>query len=519
VEKISNPFKNLEHDLPAGLVVFLVALPLCLGISLASGAPMFSGIVAGVVGGIIVGSISGSNLSVSGPAAGLTTIVISSIETLGSFEIFLYAVIIAGFFQVLLGFIKAGSIGNFFPYSVIKGMLAAIGIILILKQIPHALGYDRDFEGDESFTQADGENTFTEIWNSLDYVTPGAILICLVSLCIIILWESNSFKKKKILTYIPAPLVVVIVGVVFNSLAVEYFNYWAISTDHLVSIPVANSAFEFFAQLPVPDLSQFGNGKVYVVAFTIAIVASLETLLSIEAADKLDPYKRKTPLNKELKAQGIGNMASGLLGGLPITAVIVRSSANVSSGAKTKAATVAHGLLLLVAVVAIPQILNLIPLATLAAILLMTGYKLAKPSIFKQMYAKGWGQFLPFIITLLAIIFTDLLVGIGIGLVIGLYFVLRTNFHEAISVTHDNGNYLLRLHKDVSFLNKSVLRNALEKIPANAVVIIDGGQTQFIDTDIIETIEEYEQNAASRNITVEIKRSFSAHHSFFRRNN
>jgi MFS superfamily sulfate permease-like transporter len=515
---ISNPLKNLGYDLPSSLVVFLVALPLCLGIALASGAPIFAGIIAGVVGGIVIGSLSGANLSVSGPAAGLTTIVISSIESLGSFDAFLCAVVLAGIFQVILGFLKAGAIGNFFPSAVIKGMLAAIGIILILKQIPHAFGYDRDFEGDESFTQADGENTFSEILQAWDYLTPGALLICFLSLLLIMFWESSRIKNHRFLRFIPAPLLVVALGILLNSLFVYAAPNLIIGSEHLVNIQVSGSAASFLSQLNLPDFSQLYNTNIYVVAITIAIVASLETLLSIEAGDKLDPFKRKTPLNRELKAQGIGNVVSGLLGGLPITSVIVRSSANIASGARTKASTISHGVLLLLAVSSIPSLLNLIPLASLASILILTGYKLAKPSIFKTMYRNGLSQFLPFVVTILAIIFTDLLIGIGIGLAVGLFFVLRSNFHEAISITEDKGNYLLRLNKDVSFLNKSLLRTYLDKVPNGATLIIDGGHSRFVDHDIIETIEDFMLNALNKDINVEIKKSFSASNDFFKKN-
>ncbi len=517
MNRISNPFKNLGYDLPSSLVVFLVALPLCLGIALASGAPIFAGIIAGVVGGIVIGSLSGSNLSVSGPAAGLTTIVVSSIESLGSFDVFLCAVVLAGVFQILLGFVKAGAIGNFFPSAVIKGMLAAIGLILILKQIPHAFGYDRDFEGDESFTQADGENTFSEILQAWDYLTPGALLICFLSLLLIMFWESDRVKNHPFLRFIPAPLLVVAIGISLNALFVYAAPGLAVGSEHLVNIQVSGSAASFVSQLNLPNFSQLGNSNIYVVAVTIAIVASLETLLSIEATDKLDPFKRKTPLNRELKTQGVGNIVSGLLGGLPVTSVIVRSSANIASGARTKASTISHGILLLISVMTIPALLNLIPLASLASILLMTGYKLAKPSIFKTMFKNGLSQFLPFVITILAIIFTDLLIGIGIGLVVGLYFVLRSNFHEAISITEDNGNYLLRLNKDVSFLNKSLLRRSLDSVPNGATLIIDGGQSRFIDHDIIETIEDFMLNALNKDIDVEIKKSFSSSNDFFKR--
>ncbi|HEY0655701.1 MAG TPA: SulP family inorganic anion transporter [Chryseosolibacter sp.] len=514
MRSVSNPLGNLNYDLPSSVVVFLVAIPLCLGIALASGAPMLSGLIAGIVGGIVVGSFSGSNLSVSGPAAGLTTIVLSAISQLGSYEAFLCAVVLGGFFQILLGLFKAGTIGHFFPVAVIKGMLSAIGLILILKQIPHALGYDKDFEGDEAFFQADGENTFSEIVNALNYFSGGAIIISLLSVLILISWDRPSIKNHKILKYVPGPLLVVLFGILMNALYNAVVPVLAISEEHLVTLP---NAAAFFEQMTFPDFSQFGNINVYIIAVTLALVASLESLLSIEAADKLDEFKRITPLNRELRAQGIGNMVSGLLGGLPVTAVIVRSSANINAGARTKASTITHGLLLLTAVMAIPHLLSLIPFSALAAILIVTGYKLTKPSLYRDTFRKGWDQFLPFVITIAAIILTNLLVGIAIGIAVGLFFVLKTNFHEAISIIKDGNHYLLRLNKDVTFLNKALLRKTFEHIPDNTTLIIDGGSSMFIDNDIIETIDDFVLNAPSRNIKVEIKKSYSSPNQFFRK--
>jgi len=517
MRNVSNPLGNLSHDIPASIVVFLVALPLCLGIALASGAPMFAGIIAGIVGGLVIGSLSGSNVSVSGPAAGLTTIVIAAIHDLGSFQVFLCAVVLGGAIQIGLGFLKAGSIGHFFPSSVIKGMLAAIGIILILKQIPHALGYDRDFEGDESFMQSDGQNTFTEILNAWEYVTPGAILICLVSLAIIMLWERPALKKYAFFQWVPSPLVVVLVGISANLFFEHSVPFLDIPAEHLVAIQASTGVSDFLGQLTLPDFSALNNSKVYFTAITLALVASLESLLSLEAADKMDPFKRTTPPNRELKAQGIGNMISGLLGGLPITAVIVRSSANISSGGRSRASTIMHGMWLLLAVILIPRFLNLIPLACLAAILIMTGFKLTKPALYVSMFRKGVSQYLPFIVTVAAILFTNLLIGIFIGIVVGVFFVLRSNFQEALSLVKHGENYLLRMHKDVSFLNKALLRQTFEKIPRNTNLIIDGGDSQFIDADIIETIEDFMLNAPSRHIQVEIKKSYASLNDFFRK--
>lgn len=499
--------KYLKNDLPAGIVVFLVALPLCLGIALASGAPLFSGLVAGIVGGIVVGLVSGSQLSVSGPAAGLTVIVLGAIESLGSFEAFLLAVILAGVIQMVLGFLRAGIIGHFFPASVIKGMLSAIGLILILKQIPHALGDDRDYEGDDSFFQPDGENTFTEIILAVQNIELSAFVISMICLAILIFWESSFMKKQNWTKIIPGPLVAVVAGISINLLYKTQLPSFYLTGVHMVELPVAGSVEGFLSSLTFADWSAFSNPQVFIVAVTIAIVASLETLLSLDAVDKLDPYKRIAPQSRELKAQGLGNIVSGLLGGLPVTAVIVRSSANVTSGARTKVSAVFHGILLVLAVVFFPQIMNLIPLSALAAILLVVGYKLTKPSLYIQIYKKGLNQFIPYTVTILAILLTDLLVGISIGMVVGLFFVIKSNFQEAILITRDGNNFLLKFNKDVTFLNKAVLRHRLESIPENAYVIVDGSKASFIDQDILETIADFQDYARYKKITVEIKKS------------
>jgi len=505
-----SPLKNLRHDLPASIVVFLVALPLCLGVALASGAPLFSGVIAGVVGGIVVGLFTGSALSVSGPAAGLTTIVLASIGTMGGFESFLVTVVLAGIIQVTLGFLRAGSIGNYFPSAVIKGMLAAIGIILILKQIPHAVGFDRDFEGDESFTQRDGENTFTELVQALGLIHPGAIIVCAVSLFILIVWDKPLMKRLKIAGFLPAPLIVVLAGLGLNVLFQRSFPQWEILTEHLVSLPVSADIGSFLGHFTFPDFSAITKSQTWVVAFTIAIVASLESLLSIDAVDKLDPYKRTSPLNKELKAQGLANIVSGLIGGLPVTAVIVRSTANMSAGAKTKTSSIVHGFLLLFTAFLIPSFLNLIPLASLAAILLVVGFKLASPSLIKGMYKKGWDQFIPFAVTIIAILLTDLLKGISIGILVGLFFVLKTNFRRSVISANDKDNYLIRLTGDVTFLNKALLRQTLRDIPNGSSVVIDGTRPTFIDQDIVETISDFRDAAANRQIKVELKQSSTA---------
>ncbi|MCB0597643.1 MAG: SulP family inorganic anion transporter [Lewinellaceae bacterium] len=504
----SNLFSNLKYDLPASLVVFLVALPLCLGIALASGAPLFSGIIAGIVGGIVVGFASGSQIGVSGPAAGLAVIVLSAIQELGAFEIFLLAVVISGFIQMLLGFAKAGIIGYYFPSSVIKGMLSGIGIIIILKQIPHALGYDKDYEGNLSFVQPDGHNTFSELYYMLDFVSPGAILIALLSLAILILWEQPFIKKRSIFQIIQGPLVVVVAGIFLN-LLFQSMPQLALRPDQIVSIPVAESLSGFFGLFTLPDFSQVGNPQIYVVAITIAIVASLETLLCVEATDKLDPQKRVTPTNRELKAQGLGNILSGLVGGLPVTQVIVRSSANIQSGGRSKASAIIHGFILLVAAMAIPHVLNLIPLSSLAAVLFLVGYKLAKPALFKKMYQQGKAQFVPFIVTILAIVFTDLLVGIGLGLVVAIFYVLYNNYKKPYFFypeKHEEGAPIrFELAEDVTFLNKASILQTLNHLPENSKVIIDATNTVNIDLDVIEIIEDFRQSAHYKNIELEVQ--------------
>ena len=498
---------DLQANLPASVVVFLVALPLCLGIALGSKAPLFSGIIAGIVGGIVIGTISQSPLSVSGPAAGLTAIVAAAILKLPSFEAFLAAVVIAGAIQVFLGFIKAGMLGDFVPNSVIKGMLAAIGIILILKQLPHLVGYDKDFLGDESFIQVDQQNTFSEIFNSLNYLSAGATSIGIISMVILIIFETKKIKTNSVLKQIPGPLVVVLSGIGLNAFFKSGMTAFEIKKEHLVNLPVAERIGDFLEFFTFPDFQSLSNPLVWTTALTIAIVASLETLLSIEAIDKLDPYKRVTPTNLELKAQGIGNIVSGFLGGLPMTSVIVRSSANVNAGGKSKQSTIIHAILLLVSVIFIPGLLNMIPLAALAAILIYTGYKLSKYSLFNEFYKKGANQFIPFLVTIIAILLTDLLLGILIGIGIALMFMIWSNFRSSVMVVNDKNNYLFRFRKDVSFLNKPIVKRKLEEVPADSYVMIDTSRADFIDKDIIDVINEFRQHASLKNIIVEIKKN------------
>jgi len=502
-------FNYLKYDLPAGLVVFLVALPLCLGIALASGAPLFSGIIAGIVGGIVVGIISGSAIGVSGPAAGLTVIVLTAISNLGSYETFLLAVVLAGVLQIILGLIKAGIIGYYFPSSVIKGMLAAIGLTLILKQIPHALGFDKDLIGDESFWQQDKHNTFSEIYYAIKYHSNGAIFISIVSIAILALFDTAFMKKITLFRFVPGALIVVILSIVINGLFNSTLPEWALEDEHLVKLPVANSANEFFSFFTFPDWSAFNNPKVYITAATIAIVASLESLLCVEATDKLDPEKRNTPTNRELIAQGSGNIISGLIGGLPLTQVIVRSSANLNSGGKTKLSAIFHGVLLLVCAISIPWLLNKIPLASLAAILLLVGYKLSKISLYKEMFKLGWEQFIPFIVTIAAILLTDLLKGIGIGMAVAVFYILRSNYRTSYFL-HKNkieeGKQIrIELSEEVTFLNKASIQLMLEELPENSSVLIDGSRSINIDYDVIEIIHNFKQSAETKNIKLELK--------------
>lgn len=492
---------NLKYDLPSGLVVFLIALPLCLGVALASGAPLFSGMIAGIIGGVVIGALSGSHTSVSGPAAGLTAVVLVSIQQLGSFEIFLLAVVVAGVFQLALGFAKAGMIANYFPSNVIKGMLTGIGIIIILKQIPHALGYDKDAEGDFSFFEQSGSNTFLTIWDTLTlYIHPGATAVALISVGIMLLWERPAVKSK--LGFIPGALVAVVVSVLVNQVFSSLGEPWAILPEHLVNIPVASDASAFLAQFTFPDFSQISNPKVYSVALTICIVASIETLLCLEAVDKIDPYLRTSNPNRELKAQGIGNMLSGLIGGIPITSVIVRSSANVNANARTKASAIYHGMFLLVCVALIPAILNMIPLAALAAVLILTGYKLAKISIFKESWNNGKYQWWPFIITVFAVVFTDLLTGVGIGLVASAIAILRGNMRNAYyfhkEEYHEGDIIKIKLSQEVSFLNKAAIKQTLENLPENSKVVIDATDTAYIDFDVLESIREFDKEKAPK---------------------
>jgi len=503
---MSNRSTYFKTDILSGAVVFLVALPLCLGIALASGAPLFAGIISGIIGGIVVGILSKSQLSVSGPAAGLTAIILAAIGTLGSYQTFLVAVVLAGVIQILLGLVKAGTISNYFPSNVIEGMLTAIGVIIILKQLPHAIGYDVDNEGDFFFIEKNtGHNTLSALIDAVNFAHLGAIVITLVSLAILIAFNQVAFLKK--LKALPGALVVVVVGVLINELFKASGSSLAISQDHLVSLPVPKSLNDFVGQFSLPNFAEIARPDVWVVALTIAVVASIETLLCIEASDKLDPLKRYTDTNRELLAQGTGNILSGLLGGLPMTSVIVRTSANITSGGLTKTATIAHGILLLLAVVSIPAILNKIPLACLAAVLLMIGYKLASPTVFKHMWKSGKYQFIPFVITVVAVVFTDLLEGVAIGLVVSIFFILRANLKLAYFFKkeeyHEGEVITMKLAQEVSFLNKAAIKQTLNHLPKGSKVVIDATDTFYIDHDVVQLVKDF-LNIGSKDKNIQV---------------
>ncbi len=501
---------EFRRDIVAGLVVFLVALPLCLGVALASNAPPFAGLVAGIIGGILVGFASGSQTSVSGPAAGLAAVVAAQILSLGSFEAFLLAVMLAGFIQIGLGYLRMGFIAAFFPSSVIKGLLAAIGVLLILKQIPHVVGRDTDPVGEMAFQQPDKENTFSELLNTFDDlwqgdVAYGTVTIGISSLLLLYVW--GKWKRLKH-SPVPSSLVVVLFGVGAN-LLLRHFGIWVIEPSHLVQVDIANSPTEFFQLFKTPDFSQWSNRAIYIAAITIAIVASLETLLNLEAVDKIDPLQRTSPPNRELIAQGLGNIVAGLIGGLPVTSVIVRSSVNINAGNKSKASAIIHGALLLICVALLPHWLNLIPKSCLAAILIFTGYKLASPKLIREMTKAGYPQFVPFLVTVLAIVFTDLLIGVIIGLAISVGFILQSNFRRPIRCVvekHLNNEVVrIELANTVSFLNRAALDRALNDVPSGGHVLIDAETTDYIDPDVLALIRDYTNVAApTRSIAVSL---------------
>ena len=507
-------FSTIGQDAPAGLVVFLVALPLCLGISLASGAPLLAGVIAGIVGGLVVSVLSGSAMSVSGPAAGLTVVVLSAISSLGSWPAVLAATAVAGVIQMGLGLARAGIIALYFPAAVIRGMLAAIGIILILKQIPHFLGADTDYFEDMDFLQFNGQNTFTAIVAAARALSPGSVLVGMSSLALLLLWNTALIRRQSWARLVPGALVAVVIAVGLNQLLKTFVPDLQVLPRHLVKLPVLSSLGQLVGVITFPDFSALRNPATYGVAFTIATVASLETLLSVEAVDNLDPQKRHTPTNRELLAQGVGNLVSGLLGGLPLTAVIVRSSANVAAGAKSKLSAFIHGLLLLISLLFLGAVLNLIPLSALAAVLLLVGYKLTMPMLYRKQWRLGREQFIPFIITIMAVLFTDLLKGVSIGLVLGFFFILRDNAKAGSYLRRDElednaGNpdvpLYLRLPEHVSFLNKASIVTTLEQLPPNSRVILDGSRSDVIDHDVLEAIEAFRQAALARGIELELR--------------
>ena len=501
-------FKTLKSDLPASVVVFFVALPLCLGIALASGAPLFSGVIAGIIGGVVVGALSGSKIGVSGPAAGLAAIVLTAIGTLGGYENFLVAVVLGGVIQLLFGVLKAGIIGYYFPSSVIKGMLTGIGIIIILKQIPHFFGYDAEPEGADSFLETSGENSFSAIWHVFDNLIIGSMVAGFIALAILLIWSNVLAKKGKFFQVIQGPLVAVVVGIIFY-VVTQSNEVLAISKTHLVSVPVPDDFESFIGQFRFPNFSAITNPEVWVIAFTIALVASLETLLCVEASDKLDPNKNVTPTNRELLAQGAGNILSGLVGGLPITQVIVRSSANIQSGGKSKLSAILHGFLLLISVVLIPGLLNKIPLSVLAAILLIVGYKLAKPSLFIKMYKLGWKQSVPFFVTVIGIVFTDLLVGIGLGLAVGIVVILLKSYQNSHFLhieDNSNGKHRIKMElaEEVTFFNKGAILKELDSLPRDTYLEFDVRKTRYLDYDIVEILEDFAFKAKERNIDINL---------------
>ena len=502
--------QDLRHDLPASVVVFFVAVPLCLGIALASGAPLFSGLIAGIIGVVVVGALSGSSLGVSGPAAGLAVIVLESISRLGSFETFLLAVVIAGGLQIALGFARAGEVGYFFPSAVIKGMLSGIGLLIIFKQIPHAFGWDADPAGDFAFFQADGETTFSEIFRALENIEPSALLVSSIALGILLFWERVLTPRGRLFRLLQGPLVAVGFGISFQLFALHFAPGWALSADHLVSVPVPQDFSELTALFAGPDWSQLGNPAVYTTGALIAVVASLETLLSVEATDKLDPRKRVTPANRELLAQGTGNILSGLMGGLPVTQVIVRSSANIQSGARSKLSAIIHGVLLLVFALALPTVLNLIPLAVLASVLLVVGYKLAKLSLFVSMFRMGPQQFVPFVVTIGGMLATDLLTGVVLGLAVAVVVILHHSYLNSHFLHIDSQDtpgsrhrVRVRFAEQVTFLSRGAILRQLSEIPAGSHVVLDLSRTIAIDQDVLEIVRDFEGSAEGSDLVVE----------------
>ncbi|MCK9360347.1 SulP family inorganic anion transporter [Acidithiobacillus sp.] len=493
-----SPFKNLRADVPAAVVVALVAMPLCLGVALASGTPLIAGLIAGIMGGVLVPLFSRSQLAVSGPTPAIVATVLVAMQTLPSFSAFLLAVVIAGVIQIVLGMIRAGVVAYFFPSAVIQGILSAIGIILILKQFPYAIGFDLGEFGSQDFISAHGENTFTAVIAALAHLEWGALLVSVLALSILITWDKVALLRKQ--TWLSGPLMAVIFGTLLNTLLLHTVPSLAVNGPNLVSLPIIRSFADLRGMLHMPDWEMIGSKTVWVTAIALTFITSLESLLSIEAADKLDIFKRRTPLDRELLSQGIANVASGLIGGLPVAAVIVRSTANVAAGARTKASAFLHGLFLLLAVLFLATLMNHIPLAALASILIFVGFKLAHPSIFTRMFRLDKSQYLPFIITIVAILFTSLIIGVVVGLLTGVFFVLKANYHSAIEIGREGSAYKIALNREVTFVNKARLSHILERLPKGAEVILDGEHVGFIDHDVLEVIRDFERSAPLREI-------------------
>jgi MFS superfamily sulfate permease-like transporter len=495
----------LYHDIPAGIVVFLVALPLCLGVALAVGAPPFAGIISGIIGGILVGILSGSEMAVSGPAAGLAAVVIASIQVTGSYRGFLTVLVLAGLIQCAFGLTRLGALANYMPNSVIRGVIAAIGIVIILKQIPHALGRDIDYEGDFSFLEPGGNTTFSDIADSLMSFSTGAVLVFVLCLGVLLVTDRVA-ERRRLIRFVPGALIAVTLGIVVNKLLGGMApGLQIVSKEHLVALPAIATFADFLRQFAVPDLTVLANPKTWLMGGLLAVVASIETLFSLEASDRLDPYRRISPPNRELIAQGVGNVVCGMVGGLPLACVVVRTSANAYAGARTRMSTILHGALLLASVFLVPQILAMTPLAALAALLIAIGWGLTHPALYKDMYRRGWDQFIPFIVTVLAIVFTDLLMGVLVGFACGALFVFHKNHHEAITMVNDGPNYLMRFTKDASFVNKNEFRSKLRLLPDNANVVIDGTRALFIDHDIMDVVDDFRKLAPHKNIQIEFK--------------
>ena len=509
----SNQDSVLKSDFTSSIVLFLVALPLCLGIAVASDAPLMSGVIAGIFGGIFISSLTKSPLAIAGPAAGMSIIVANGIYDLGPYENFLFAVVVAGAMQMILGLLGFARLGHLIPSSVIKGMTASIGLVLLFKQIPHGLGYDISPEGEESFFSAD-ENTITQLYNAISNIHPGAFIIFILGLVILYIIQKPYIQKLRYSNFLVGPLFVVIVSVLLNLFFMRYVPDLALTGDHLVRIPDMMSG-SIGDILTFPNFSEWKNPEVYKIALIVAMVGSVETLAGLEAIEKLDPYKRIVPLGYELRLQGLGNFIVGCIGGLPMTTVIIRGSANIAAGAKTRLSAIFHGIWLFIFVFFLVQLINSIPLAALASILVKVGYRLTDPRIYTKMLKEGSHQFVPYIVTIIAVFFSDLLIGLGIGVVVGTIYTVRVNFHNSIVTTQDKSNFLVKLAKDVSFLNKGRLREVLYSIPKNSYVIIDGTKPMFIDKDIVETIAAYQQMARLRGITVELKYSETSANDYF----